>query len=578
MNAVGYLRLSTKDQSKSLEYQESIIRDYCKRNKLKILEIFKDNGESSNTFDRRNYLELEKFIKKHKGKCQYLIVLDHDRFSRNLPEALTKIAELERKHNVTVISTNEPIDLDTSDPDVFMKRAFDYLIANRELLTIRNRTRQGIRNAKENGRHLGKAPFGYRNLKNSCNGRTIEIDESQSFIIEKIFRDYELGVPPNLIHKNIMSLGFKNTGNSTIRNILENCVYAGLTKVPAYKNLPEKYVKALHPPIILEVDFWRVQKLLKNKRTERARENEDFPLRGVIKCPCGQNLTAGWTKGKNKYYLYYKCPDHPGTNIPGKEIHGKFEQLLRYITLQKSLIESLNQALSMLLNELSNKKYDPKKERSKSIESLNKKIAQLENKFITDQISIATYRDWSLRTKSERAAIEKTFQENLNKKKNLENLIKKFSSGRINLYKIYNVSTVFQKHMLVRIIFRNNLTWDAGLFTSSYFNECLQFNLQKNSVKVLLSVTELKSLTAEVINKGEFGLTTPQMRRARRTTDQKRKPEEIEKESQFIYLITQLVAEIIKSDIQNEQLEHAQKQHTDNQHQKTKTLIKALKN
>ncbi|WP_169472248.1 recombinase family protein [Pedobacter hiemivivus] len=556
MNAVGYLRLSTKDQSKSLEYQESIIRDYCKRNKLTILEIFKDNGESSDTFDRRNYLELEKFIKKHKGKCQYLIVLDHDRFSRNLPEALTKIAELERKHNVKVISTNEPIDLDTSDPDVFMKRAFDYLVANRELLTIRNRTRQGIRNAKENGRHLGKAPFGYRNLKNSCNGTTIEVEESQSFIIAKIFRDYDLGIPPNLIHKNILALGFKNTGNSTIRNILENCVYAGLIKVPAYKNLPTKYVKALHPPIISEVDFWRVQKLLKNKRTERVRENEEFPLRGVIKCLCGQNLNAGWTKGKSKYYLYYKCPDHPGTNIPGKEIHGKFEDLLKLITLQKSLVESLNDSLSVLLNELSNKKYDLKKEKSKSIEILNKRMAKLENKFITDQISIATYRDWSLRTKSERAAIEKTFQENLNKKKNLENLIKKFSSGRINLYKIYNVSTVFQKHMLVRIIFRNNLTWDAGLFTSSYFNECLQFNLQKNSVKVLLSVTELKSLTAEVINKEEFGLTKPQMRRARRTTDQKRKPEEIEKESQFIDLITQLVAEIIKSDIQNEQPEH----------------------
>ncbi|WP_316818669.1 recombinase family protein [Pedobacter nyackensis] len=570
MKAVGYLRLSTKDQSKSLQYQESIIRDYCKRNKLTILEIFKDNGESSDTFDRRNYLELEKFIKKHKGKCQYLVVLDHDRFSRNLPEALTKIAELERKHNVKVISTNEPIDLDTSDPDVFMKRAFDYLIANRELLTIRNRTRQGIRNAKENGRHLGKAPFGYRNLKNSGNGRTIEIDESQSFIIEKIFRDYEFGVPPNVIHKSIISLGFKNTGNSTIRNILENCVYAGLTKVPAYKNLPEKYVRALHPPIVSEVDFWRVQKLLKNKRTERARENEDFPLRGIIKCPCGQNLTAGWTKGKNKYYLYYKCTDHPGTNIPGKEIHGKFEELLRYITLQKSIVDSLNQALSMLLNELSNKKYDLKKERIKSIEGLNKKIAQLENKFITDQISITTYKDWSVRTKSERAVIEKTFQANINKKKNLENLIKKFSSGRINLYKIYNTSTVFQKHMLVRIIFRNNLTWDAGLFTSSYFNECLQFNLKKSGVKALLSITELKSSTTEVINKDEFGLTTPQMRRARRTTDQKRKPEEIEKESQFIDLITELVAEIIKSDLQNKQLEHTPTQHTDNQKKEQK--------
>jgi hypothetical protein len=92
---------------------------------------------------------------------------------------------------------------------------------------------------------------------------------------------------------------------------------------------------------------------------------------------------------------------------------------------------------------------------------------------------------------------------------------------------------------------------------------------------MILSITELKSLTTEVINKEEFGLTNPQMRRARRIINQKRKPEEIEKESQFIYLITQLVTEIIKYDIQNEQPKHAPTQHTDNQ---TTTSIKTLKN
>ncbi|WP_431844483.1 recombinase family protein [Pedobacter superstes] len=40
------MRLSSKDQSKSLEYQESSIREYCKRNKLNVLGVFKDNGES----------------------------------------------------------------------------------------------------------------------------------------------------------------------------------------------------------------------------------------------------------------------------------------------------------------------------------------------------------------------------------------------------------------------------------------------------------------------------------------------------------------------------------------------------
>ncbi|MDN5288947.1 MAG: site-specific recombinase, invertase Pin [Mucilaginibacter sp.] len=72
-NAIGYLRLSTKDQSKSLEYQESSIRDYCKINNLNVLEIFQGNGEGSYTFDRPDYQALERFIKKQKGRCQYIV-------------------------------------------------------------------------------------------------------------------------------------------------------------------------------------------------------------------------------------------------------------------------------------------------------------------------------------------------------------------------------------------------------------------------------------------------------------------------------------------------------------------------
>ncbi|HTJ11342.1 MAG TPA: recombinase family protein [Dinghuibacter sp.] len=91
MNAIGYLRLSMRDQSRySLEYQESSINEYCKRNNIELLAVFKDNGQSSYNFDRPNYIALENFIKKHKGGVNYLIVMDHDRFSRNLPEALMK--------------------------------------------------------------------------------------------------------------------------------------------------------------------------------------------------------------------------------------------------------------------------------------------------------------------------------------------------------------------------------------------------------------------------------------------------------------------------------------------------------
>ncbi|WP_082461474.1 recombinase family protein [Pedobacter sp. PACM 27299] len=81
-----------------------------------MIAVFKDNGEDSYTFDRPDYRALEDFLKKFKGECQYLIVLDHDRFSRNLREALMKIADLERNHGVKVLSTNERVDLDRINP------------------------------------------------------------------------------------------------------------------------------------------------------------------------------------------------------------------------------------------------------------------------------------------------------------------------------------------------------------------------------------------------------------------------------------------------------------------------------
>src|SRR3546814_16885605 len=89
-------------------------------------------------------MALEKFIRQNKREVKYLIILDHDRFSRNLAEALQKIEQLERKFGLKVLATNEPLDIDPSDPGVFIQRAFKYLMANHELFKIRKRARMGI--------------------------------------------------------------------------------------------------------------------------------------------------------------------------------------------------------------------------------------------------------------------------------------------------------------------------------------------------------------------------------------------------------------------------------------------------
>src|SRR5438128_8719750 len=103
MNAIGYCRISIADQSRySMEGQERAIEQYCTTNDLTLLNIFKDDGESSYSFDRPDFNALEKFIRKNKS-VDYLIIYDYDRLSRNLAEALLKIKELHEKFSIKVL-------------------------------------------------------------------------------------------------------------------------------------------------------------------------------------------------------------------------------------------------------------------------------------------------------------------------------------------------------------------------------------------------------------------------------------------------------------------------------------------
>jgi site-specific DNA recombinase len=58
--------------------------------------IFKDNGESSYSFDGLDFNALEDFIKKNKN-VNVLVVMELARFSGNLAEALMKTKELHNK-------------------------------------------------------------------------------------------------------------------------------------------------------------------------------------------------------------------------------------------------------------------------------------------------------------------------------------------------------------------------------------------------------------------------------------------------------------------------------------------------
>jgi len=189
-------------------------------------------------------------------------------------------------------------------------------------------------------------------------------------------------------------MGFRYTSNNAVYDILHNCLYAGLVKVPAYKDLPEKFVKGNHEPIITEAEYWLAQRLLSNKRPMKVRTDEEFPLRGVLKCWCGKSMTAGWSKGKKQYYLYYRCLEHTNINIPGQLLHEQFESLLRELSFDEVQIKILNLGAEAMLKNPIKEKRQLLQNMIAELKNVNIKISGLEEKFMNNEIESSTYKTW----------------------------------------------------------------------------------------------------------------------------------------------------------------------------------------
>ena len=154
-------------------------------------------------------------------------------------------------------------------------------------------------------------------------------------------------------------------------------------------------MKAIHEPIILEAEFWLVQNLLKqNKRRTRIQPAEDFPLRGVLKCWCGQSMTAGWIKGRRDYYLYYRCTTHTSVNIPGNILHDKFDELLKELSFKPHQVLFLISTTKNLLIEPLRQKSERHKKQVEELQKVDQKIFNLEEKFLNNEIESSTYQTW----------------------------------------------------------------------------------------------------------------------------------------------------------------------------------------
>lgn len=159
--AYGYVRVSTAEQKKEHtdELQRQIIRDYCKKNGLKLAKIFSDvisGAKSKRPGLDALFSELEKNIAEKGDTITRMVVVVSklDRFGRSLIDLYNNVERL-KQLGVDFVSVGDP-GIDTTTPNGRLLFTILGAIAEYERELIRMRLVAGRERAKRLGTRSGK--------------------------------------------------------------------------------------------------------------------------------------------------------------------------------------------------------------------------------------------------------------------------------------------------------------------------------------------------------------------------------------------------------------------------------------
>lgn len=353
-----YLRISRKDryrheENESIENQRDDIEYFLHENPefIKVREYI-DDGKTGQNYDRANFLQLEKDLKK--GLIDTVITKDLSRLGRDHIQTGQYVQVDWIKQGIRFIAVEDEID--TALPKD-QEKLIDLLASNDKWSAT---TSKKVRRAREIRAMKGSfqgftAPYGYKKEKqcwidDDGNQRTKTIlveDEKVSQNVKDIFNWYvveDLGtteIARRLNNKNIIApckykdigcyRGDKHDGKWSVQslfNILKNEEYIGnmvsmKTRKISYKTKEMRktdrneqiVVCNTHQALVEEEIFKKAQEKLKRNLAPRLRKH-DHELKGLVFCgECKGLMTIRTGKfklkdGTDKYYISYGCSVH----------------------------------------------------------------------------------------------------------------------------------------------------------------------------------------------------------------------------------------------------------------------------
>jgi site-specific DNA recombinase len=211
MRAVGYVRVSTEEQSRegvSLDNQRVKIASYAELNDMTLVDIIADEGISAKNLNRPGIQALIALVRS--GQVDAVIVYSLSRASRSVRDTLG-LMELLEKSKVAFNSIQEKIDTKTAVGRFFLNILSS--LAQMEREQTAEKVKDALSYKIRQGQRVGSVPYGY---SLAPDGKTLVDDPHEQKGVALILDRRAKGWGYRKICRELTAQGFKAKGGSLV--------------------------------------------------------------------------------------------------------------------------------------------------------------------------------------------------------------------------------------------------------------------------------------------------------------------------------------------------------------------------